>query len=173
MTSFMREPSCFRAGSVHSIAATEKYGAIVELIRKAGALAEVEDLGKFEECVITREKVGGTGLGRGVAVAHGKTPLVDRVIVTLGVSRDGIDFGAPDGQPVHLLFLVASPPDKSSEYLIALSAIARLCKAQELKEKVLREPIAEAGRYVADAFGRTLLSRCERLAGSLAVSALL
>jgi PTS system nitrogen regulatory IIA component len=168
----MSEPGCFRAGSVHSIAATDKYGAIVELIRNARALAEVQDLGRFEECVITRERISGTGLGRGVAVAHGKTPLVDRVIVTLGVSRAGIEFGAPDGQLVHLLFLVASPPDKSSEYLMALSAIARLCKGQEIKERVLGASIAEAGRYVADAFGRTLLSRCERLAGSLALSSL-
>ncbi len=168
----MPEPSCFRAGSVHSIVATDKYGALAELIRKAGALAEVEDLGQFEECVITRERIASTGLGRGVAVAHGKTPLVDRVIVTLGVSRGGIEFGAPDGQPVHLLFLVASPPDKSSEYLVALSAIARLCKGQGIKERVLAASIAEAGRFVADAFGKTLYSRCERLTESLALSSL-
>jgi PTS system nitrogen regulatory IIA component len=168
----MTEPGCFRSGSVHSIAATEKFGAIAELIRKAGALAEVEDLSEFEECVIRRERIAGTGLGRGVAVAHGKTPLVDRVIVTLGVSKPGIEFGAPDGQPVHLLFLVASPPDKSSEYLMALSAIARLCKVQDIKDKVLRAPIAEAGRYLAEVFGRTLHNRCDRFAGTLALSSL-
>jgi PTS system nitrogen regulatory IIA component len=168
----MPEPNCFQSGNVHSIAATEKYGAIAELIRKAGALAEVRDLGSFHECVVSREKDGSTGLGRGIAVAHGKTPHVDRVIVTLGISRDGIDFGAPDGKPVHLLFLVASPPERCSEYLMALSTIARLCRSREIKERLLDSPIGEASRFVADVFGRALRRRCESLAGGLALSAL-
>jgi PTS system nitrogen regulatory IIA component len=169
----MAEPSCFRAGSVHSIAATEKYGAIAELISKAQALSEVADLGLFEDCVVTREKSGSTGIGRGVAVAHGKTPLVDRVIVSLGISRQGIEFGSPDGQPVHLLFLVASPPDKSSEYLMALSTIASICKVRDLKQELLSATTIEAGRFVVDAFGSVLHSRCSRLTGSPVLSGLL
>ena len=169
----MAEPNCFRAGDVHPIAATEKYGAIAELIGKAPALSEVQDLGLFHECVVSREKNGSTGLGRGIAVAHGKTPLVDRVIVTLGISRDGIEFDAPDGLPVHLLFLVASPPEKSSEYLMALSTIACVCRSHDLRERLLAASVGEAARIVAEAFGRTLQRRCEALAGSLALSSLL
>lgn len=169
----MPELSCFRAGSVHSIDATEKYEAIAELIGKADALAEVGDLGLFEECVVRREREGGTGLGRGIAVAHGKTPLVDRVIVALGISRRGIEFDAPDGLPVRLLFLVASPPQMSCEYLMALSVIAGLCRDEELKERLLASSIADAGRLVAEAFGRDLHRRCEKAAPDLALSTLL
>lgn len=170
----MTEPSCFRAGSVHSIAATEKYGAIAELISKADALAGVSDLGLFHECVVNREKDGGTGLGRGVAVAHGKTPLVDRVIVTLGISHEGIEFEAPDGLPVQLLFLVASPPQMDVEYLMALSTIACLCRDQELKERLLAASAADAGLLAAGAFGRTLYRRCQGAASAeLAAGSLL
>jgi nitrogen PTS system EIIA component len=168
----MPDPSCFRAGDVHSLAATDKYGAIAELICKAGALAEVPDLGVFEECVVAREKHRSTGLGRGVAVAHGRTPLVDRVIVTLGISRDGIEFDSPDGKPVHLLFLVASPPERNSEYLMALSAIACACRATDLREQLLTAHPAEAGVLAARAFGEALVDKCERVVGQLAVSCL-
>ncbi len=168
----MPEPNCFRAASVHALAAADKYGAIAELIGKDDALSEVHDLGLFEKCVISREENGSTGLGRGVAVAHGKTPLVDRVIVTLGISRRGIEFGAPDGLPVHLLFLVASPPEKSTEYLMALSTIARLCRSHELKERLLSASIDEAGCLIAEAFGHALRRKCEALTGSLALSSL-
>jgi len=169
----MSEPSCFRAGSVHSITATDKYRAIAELIGRASALSEVTDLEMLEDSVVTRERIGSTGLGRGVAVAHGKTPLVDRVIVTLGISKDGIEFDSPDGLPVHLLFLVASPPHRSSEYLMALSSIACLCRGQGLKERLLAaSTTSEAGRLASEAFGRALNSRCERFAGGLALSSL-
>ncbi len=169
----MPEPNCFRSGSVHAIEATEKYAAIAELIGKADVFAEVGDLGLFEAAVVDREKSGSTGLGRGVAVAHGKTPLADRVIVALGISRRGIEFEAPDGLPVKLLFLVASPPEMSCEYLLALSAIAGLCRNDDLKERLLAVSADEAGRLAVESFGRILNQRCEGLTADLALSALL
>jgi PTS system nitrogen regulatory IIA component len=150
---------CFCAGAVQEIASTDKFSAIGELIRKAPALAQVADREEFERCVITREKVRSTGLGRGVAVAHGKTCLVDHVILTLGISRSGIPFESPDGAPVNLLFLIASPPERQVEYLVALSTIARLFRGA-LRQRVLETGSIEVVQdMLAREFREALLAR--------------
>jgi PTS system nitrogen regulatory IIA component len=155
----MDEPCCFCAGAVQEISSTDKFTAIGELIRKAPALAEVANLEEFERCVVTREKVRSTGLGRGIAVAHGKTCLVDRLIVTLGISRKGIPFESPDGHPVQLLFLVASPPDRQVEYLVVLSTIARLFRGS-LRKHVLGTASMDAVQVLlADRFREALAER--------------
>ena len=64
-----------------------------------------------------REELGSTGIGRGVAVPHTKHPSVDRLIGTVGVSQEGIDFQSLDGEKVHLFFLLVSPPDRPGDHL--------------------------------------------------------
>lgn len=155
----MDESCCFCAGAVQEISSTDKFSAIGELIRKAPALAEVANRDEFERCVITREKVRSTGLGHGVAVTHGKTCLVDHVIVTLGISRSGIPFESPDGRPVNLLFLIASPPHRQAEYLVALSTIARLFRGA-LRQRVLETRSTEVVQdLLSRKFREALLAR--------------
>ena len=78
-----------------------------------------------------------TGIGRGVAIAHGKTNAVEKTTVALGVSKEGIPFGSPDGDPVHFLFLVAQPPREQKEYLLILSAIAKMVVNEKLQNDIL------------------------------------
>jgi PTS system nitrogen regulatory IIA component len=138
---------------VQDISSTNKFDAISELIHKAPGLAQVRDLDRFEDCVVSREKLQSTGLGRGVAVAHGKTDLVDRIIVALGISQDGIPFDSPDQLPVNLLFLIASPPEKGTDYLVTLSTLAGLIRHNGLKQELLSCPTPEAARrLIADRF---------------------
>ena len=157
-------------GAVQRLSSTDKLTAITELIHKAPALGGIGNLEQFERCVLSREEAGSTGLGHGVAVAHGKTNLVDRVIVTLGISHDGIPFDSPDHRPVNLLFLIASPPDQSLEYLMALSAIACVFKGSRLGERVLAAASCDDAReIVAGALHDALARKCDSLpAGTLA-----
>jgi PTS system nitrogen regulatory IIA component len=128
---------CFGPGSVVSdLAGSNKYDAIRDLIRRAPILGEIEDRHAFEEAFITRERLHSTGLGHGVAVAHGRTPAVARVLIALGLSRDGIPFESPDGDPVQLLFLIASPPGMTLDYLQALSTLVRCVRPQSLRESL-------------------------------------
>ena len=105
-----------------------------------------------------REELGSTGIGKGIAVPHTKHPSVSKLVGTVGVSADGIDFNSLDGEKVHLLFLLISPPDLPVEHLRALENISRqlrddmFCKflknAKSVEEiqTVLRE--ADAGKFV-------------------------
>lgn len=77
------------------------------------------------EAVLKREELGSTGIGRGVAVPHTKHPSVEELVGTVAVSEEGVDFDSLDGEKVHLLFLLISPPDRPGDHLRALENISR------------------------------------------------
>src|ERR1700687_4993676 len=110
-----------------SLSADDKPGVIHELtqaLAEAGRIktAEVEGIVK---AIMKREELGSTGIGRGVAVPHTKHPSVQRLVGTVAVSSDGIDFNSLDGEKVQLFFLLVSPPDRPGDHLRALENISR------------------------------------------------
>ncbi len=150
--------NCFTGGTiVQSLTSNDKYGAIRELIYKAPIFMEVKDRRKVEDAIIQRENILSTGLGRGVAVAHGTTSEVKRIIIALGISEKGIDFDSIDKVPVHLLFVITSPPEKKVEYLIALAAVTRLVRDDNFRSSLYREVPSEAiEKKIREAFGSCL-----------------
>lgn len=75
--------------------------------------------------VLKREELGSTGIGRGVAVPHTKHSSIDKLVGTVAISGEGVDFESLDGEKVHLLFLLVSPPDRPGDHLRALENISR------------------------------------------------
>ena len=76
-----------------------------------------------------RENLGSTGIGKGVAIPHCRSLVVDRLRVVYGRKEAGLGFGAVDGKPVHHLFLIVAPPvEISNQYLPVLGKIAQFCK---------------------------------------------
>lgn len=107
--------------------AVDKEGVIREM---AHALADVGKIAanEFESIVgriLEREELGSTGIGRGVAVPHTKHPSVDRLLGTVAVSSEGVDFDSLDGEKVQLFFLLLSPPDRPGDHLRALENVSR------------------------------------------------
>ena len=84
-----------------------------------------EQLESIIEAILKREELGSTGIGRGVAVPHTKHPSVSELVGTVAVSEAGVDFDSLDGEKVHLLFLLVSPPDRPGDHLRALENISR------------------------------------------------
>lgn len=80
-----------------------------------------------------RESVLSTGVGSGVAIPHGKTPLVDQLIVAAGVTATPIEFDALDGKPVELFFLLIGPESASGAHVKTLSRISRLLRREPLR----------------------------------------
>ncbi|MGI9428673.1 MAG: PTS sugar transporter subunit IIA [Bythopirellula sp.] len=91
---------------------------------EAGKIAEDEH-DSIVEAILKREELGSTGIGRGVAVPHTKHPSVNELVGTVAVSEAGVDFDSLDGEKVHLLFLLVSPPDRPGDHLRALENISR------------------------------------------------
>lgn len=80
-----------------------------------------------------RETLGSTGFGAGVAIPHCRTLMVGRLRMAFGYSREGIPWGAVDGQPVHAIFLIVAPPSEvSNQYLQVLGRVAQLVHDPEV-----------------------------------------
>ena len=149
---------CFKGGTVVSrLDSLEKFAAIRELVRRAPVFQEIANLPAFEESVISREKLQSTGFGHGVAVAHGRSEALERVLIALGISEPGIPFGAADGQPVKLLFLIASPASTTLDYLQALSNLVRVVRDCGLRSSLLSsEDNSVIEKTICDAFACSL-----------------
>lgn len=109
------------------LAADDKDGGIREMVQalvQAGRVA-ADDFESIVKAIMKREELGSTGIGRGVAVPHTKHPSVDRLVGTVAVSKEGVDFASLDGEKVQLLFLLISPPDRPGDHLRALENISR------------------------------------------------
>jgi mannitol/fructose-specific phosphotransferase system IIA component (Ntr-type) len=107
--------------------AVDKEGAIREMVQslcKAGKVAK-DEYESIVKAILKREELGSTGIGRGVAVPHTKHPSVDRLVGSVAVSSQGVDFASLDGEVVHLFFLLVSPPDRPGDHLRALENISR------------------------------------------------
>lgn len=92
------------------------------------------------DALLKREELGSTGIGKGIAIPHGRSLLVNQLEVAVGRSTKGIDFDSIDKKPAHLFFIIMAPPqDRGNQYLITLGRVAMVC--QELaKNKRLFEP---------------------------------
>jgi fructose-specific phosphotransferase system IIA component len=98
--------------------------AMAQALVDAGKIRQ-EDFESIVAAILKREELGSTGIGRGVAVPHTKHPAVDKLVGTVAISEEGVDFDSLDGEKVHLLFLLISPPDRPGDHLRALENISR------------------------------------------------
>jgi mannitol/fructose-specific phosphotransferase system IIA component (Ntr-type) len=99
---------------------------LVQILKDAGRIADADAVcrGVFE-----RESLGSTGLEKGIAVPHAKTPAVADLCIAIGISPGGVDFDSLDGEPSALFFLILAPPDKSGPHIQALTEIAGISRS--------------------------------------------
>lgn len=110
-----------------NLTADDKEAVIREL---AQALVDAGDIAAADfdgiiKAILKREELGSTGIGRGIAVPHTKHAHVQRLVGTVGISREGVDFKSLDGEIVHLFFMLISPNDRPSDHLRALENVSR------------------------------------------------
>lgn len=80
---------------------SEALDQMVELMAKSGKINDVE---AYRKQVYAREEESTTGIGEGIAIPHGKCDAVSKPGLAAMVVKDGVDFEALDGEPVHLIF---------------------------------------------------------------------
>ncbi|MGN0313569.1 MAG: fructose PTS transporter subunit IIA [Fusicatenibacter sp.] len=99
----------------------EALNQMIALMMKSG---KIEDETSYREQVYAREKEGTTGIGRGLAIPHGKCKAVVSPGLAAMVVREGVDFESLDGKPATLIFLIAAP---DTEENIHLEVLSKLC----------------------------------------------
>ena len=121
---------------VYEIKSKNKEDAIKEIISRAAVFDCICDKEKFVEAVFDRENEGSC-VGHGVAFSHGKIQEVSEMKIALGLSREGIKCDAPDGGPVHLLFVVATNPAMYRDYLQRISILAKIARMESFRSEIL------------------------------------
>ncbi len=101
----------------------------------AGSQSELTQTQVFDS-LLSRERLGSTGLGHGVAIPHGRVKNSDKTVVALIKLDQGIDYDAVDNQPVDLLFALLVPEHSTDEHLQLLAQLAEMFSDPELVTKL-------------------------------------
>ena len=88
--------------------------------------------------ILAREEMGSTGIGKRIALPHAKTKAVDELIVTFGISRNGISYNSVDDENVNIFFMFLCPENKTQEYLKVLARISRLIREDKFVNDLLK-----------------------------------
>jgi mannitol/fructose-specific phosphotransferase system IIA component (Ntr-type) len=130
-----------------------KDSALLEMAGRAHQAGALRDFSLLSDLLTLRERAGSTAIGKGVAVPHARSIAVIDPRLLIARSRRGIDWGAADEQPVHLVLLALAPAETSEEFfhdLVARTvAIARLQRnRQKLADAASFDAVAAVMREV-------------------------
>jgi len=114
-----------------------KEGALRELVHVLAQVEKQVDEERMMETLLERESLGSTGIGEGVAIPHGKSKDVKKLLASFGRSLPGLDFQSMDGRPAHLFFLLVAPENSAGIHLKALARISRLMKEQTFRKRLM------------------------------------
>jgi mannitol/fructose-specific phosphotransferase system IIA component (Ntr-type) len=112
-----------------------------EILKELIALLKLDDKSDamLYKMLKRRENLGSTGIGRGIAIPHCRSLVVQRLRVAFGRKKDGLDFRAIDEKPVHHFFLIVAPPlEVSNQYLPVLGRIAQFAKEPDVPDRLAR-----------------------------------
>ncbi len=114
-------------GIIASLRATNKKDALQELAAIAAAKTGL-DAREIFNTLLQRERLGSTGLGRGIAIPHVKLNALQEIVCLFARLEVPIEYESHDGQPVDLVFMLLAPEDASGDHLKALARISRLVR---------------------------------------------
>ena len=132
--------------AVVKIRATSKKQLLQDLAKQAKVLTGLND-DKIFDVLLQREKLGSTGLGKGVAIPHGKLSGLSSLQGIFAKLDKPIDFDSADNSPVDLVFLLLAPEQAGADHLTALARISRYLRNQDNSEK-LRNTDDQDGLYI-------------------------
>ena len=121
---------------------------MVSLMEKSGNLNDVDT---YRETVFRREEEGTTGIGEGIAIPHGKTEAVTAPGLAAMVIPDGVDYDALDGEPAHLIFLIAAPNTEDNVHLEVLSRLSMLLMDEAFRQNLMEAATVEEFLAYVDA----------------------
>ena len=113
---------------------TEAIGELVNLLAGSG---DIKDPKKVLDAVLEREATRTTGIGNGLAIPHGKCSGTRDLVMAIGKAATPIDFQAIDGRPVTIIWMLASPPDKTGPHIHALARISRLMTIDKFRHSLM------------------------------------
>ena len=116
----------------------DKQGTLAALVDGLIAATDIKNPDTILQMLKSRENLGSTAVGPGVAFPHGRTLAVQRLTILIGKSKAGVDFDSEDENPTHLFFVLIAPPqDSGHQYIKSLAALIDRIQDADLREKLL------------------------------------
>jgi nitrogen PTS system EIIA component len=129
--------------------ARSKDGVLAELTRVLADDGDIRDPGLLLEMIRRRESLGSTGVGRGVAIPHGRSTAATQTKVVFARSSKGIEYESIDREPCQVFFLIVAPyEDRRQEYLPLLGKIVETVSNDQARQKLIEVQSFEAFRTV-------------------------
>ena len=125
--------------------ATDKTSALQEMVEGLIAGTPITNRETILKMLQSREQLGSTAVGPGVAFPHGRTLAVQQLTILIARSRAGVPFDSIDGAPTHLFFVLIAPPhDSGNQYIKSLAVLTEKLQQAELRDAALAAPNYEA-----------------------------
>ncbi|RTZ99618.1 MAG: PTS sugar transporter subunit IIA [Deltaproteobacteria bacterium] len=121
---------------ITDLKATNKMGVIEELITPISQITQT-DKTELIRVIMSRERLGSTGIGDGVGIPHGKLKNLPALVLGFGLSRKGVDFESIDGKRTYIFFLLLTPEDAAGLHLKLLARISRLLKNDLFRQQLI------------------------------------
>lgn len=115
-----------------------KNAVIRELFSNLAKTNLIKDEEQALNDIFAREEMGSTGIGKKIALPHAKTKAVDELMITFGISRNGIAYNSIDEENVNIFFMFLCPENKTQEYLKVLARISRLIREDRFVNSLLK-----------------------------------
>lgn len=132
-------------------APTSKEEALDQMVELMVNSGKIRDKEAYRKEVYKREAESTTGIGEGIAIPHGKGDFVIKPGLAAMVVKDGVDFNSLDGEPVHLIFLIAAPNTKDNVHLDVLSKLSMLLMDEDFAKNLRNASSVEEFLQIVDA----------------------
>lgn len=127
------------------LAANDKDGVLEEMVDALLAQRQLANRDSVLSMLKSREAMGSTAVGPGIAFPHGRTLATDDLIIVIARSAKGVPFDSVDGDPTHLFFMLIAPPqDSGNQYIRSLAVLT-----EKLSDAGVRAGLLEAGDFQA------------------------
>ncbi|MBN2013242.1 PTS sugar transporter subunit IIA [candidate division KSB1 bacterium] len=118
--------------------AKTKDEALLEMVERLAEAKSIKNKDIILGLLHQREQLGSTGIGKGVAIPHGRTTSVSDIMIMFGKSADGIEYEAIDDKPVNLIFMIIAPPqDENNMYLPILGKTVEMLSKSKHRKKLM------------------------------------
>lgn len=128
---------------IPNLEAQDKLEVLNKLVDSLRSQVGDEELEAIREAVLEREKIMSTGVGKGLAIPHGKAEGIEDNYAAFAILKNQIDYEAVDDQPVKLIFLLVGPQSSNNLHIKMLSKISRLMNNSEFRNRLMECNSAE------------------------------
>lgn len=122
---------------IFNLKGTAKEEIIMEMVDHLVVRGRIKDREAALKAVLEREQKMSTGMQHGIAIPHGKTDSVDKLVTAMGLKREGVDFGSMDGKPSTIFIMTISSISRTGPHIQFLSEISQVLNDPEKRERIL------------------------------------